>query len=40
MIRRGHLKYIHCDIFPVFNLLDDPNERHNLADHPDYADAC
>ena len=23
----------------MFNLHDDPNERHNLADHPDYADA-
>jgi len=40
MIRRGPLKYIHCDIDPpqLFNLKDDPNERRNLANDPDYAD--
>jgi len=39
MIRRGSLKYIHCDIDPpqLYDLAEDPNERQNLALHPDYA---
>ncbi|XDZ66926.1 choline-sulfatase [Alphaproteobacteria bacterium LSUCC0684] len=39
MIRRGHLKYIHCDIDPpqLYDLAKDPDERHNLATDPGYA---
>ena len=39
MIRRGSLKYIHCDIDPpqLYNLDDDPTEKHNLADDPAWA---
>lgn len=41
MIRRGALKYIHCDVDPpqLYNLSKDPDERVNLADDPAYADA-
>lgn len=37
MLRRGPWKYIHCPTDPdqLFNLIDDPNELHNLASaHP------
>ena len=39
MIRRGSLKYIHCDIDPpqLYNLTDDPMEKQNLADDPAWA---
>ncbi|MEL6617875.1 MAG: choline-sulfatase [Pseudomonadota bacterium] len=42
MIRRGHLKYIHCEVDPpqLFDLSQDPAELTNLAGHPDYADAA
>ena len=38
MIRRGALKYIHCDYDPpqLYNVIDDPLETTNLAEHPDY----
>ena len=41
MIRRGKLKYIHCDIDPpqLFDLAADPDERVNLAEDPSYAEA-
>lgn len=41
MIRRGALKYIHCDVDPpqLFDLARDPQERVNLAADPAYADA-
>lgn len=40
MIRRGKLKYIHCDIDPpqLYDLGQDPDERVNLATDPAYAD--
>ena len=40
MIRRGDLKYIHCDPDPpqLYDLAADPGERTNLAAHPDYAE--
>ncbi|MEM7718272.1 MAG: choline-sulfatase [Pseudomonadota bacterium] len=40
MIRRGPLKYIHCDADPpqLYDLETDPDERVNLAQHSDYAD--
>ena len=40
MIRRGDLKYIHCDVDPpqLFNLRTDPNEYKNLADDAAYAE--
>ena len=39
MIRRGALKYIHCDVDPpqLFDLKLDPEERVNRAQDPDYA---
>ena len=40
MIRRGMLKYIHCDCDPpqLYDLSRDPSERVNLADDPAYTD--
>ena len=40
MIRRGQYKYIHCDIDPpqLYDLAADPDERQNLASHPEYSD--
>ncbi|NOD32707.1 choline-sulfatase [Ruegeria atlantica] len=42
MIRRGTLKYIHCDVDPpqLYDLSRDPDERVNLADDPAYSDAA
>ena len=39
MIRRGDLKYIHCDMDPpqLFDLANDPQERVNVASDPAYA---
>jgi len=39
MIRRGALKYIHCDIDPpqLYDLAKDPEERTNLAQNPAYT---
>ena len=39
MIRRGALKYIHCDSDPpqLYDVLNDPFEKVNLADDPAYA---
>ncbi len=41
MIRRGALKYIHCDSDPpqLYDLSLDPSERVNVAMDPAYADA-
>lgn len=41
MIRRGTLKYIHCDVDPpqLYDLSSDPDERVNLAEDPAFADA-
>jgi len=40
MIRRGNLKYVDCEIDPpqLFDLDTDPEERHNLAAEPEWAD--
>lgn len=40
MIRRGPLKYIHCDADPpqLYDLQDDPLEKTNLAGDPAYLD--
>ncbi|WP_171103425.1 choline-sulfatase [Ruegeria sp. HKCCD7255] len=42
MIRRGSLKYIHCDSDPpqLYDLSNDPMETRNFAAAPDYADAA
>lgn len=42
MIRRGTLKYIHCDVDPpqLYDLSNDPEERRNLAGDPAYAEAA
>ncbi len=42
MIRRGPLKYIHCDSDPaqLYNLAADPCERVNVAGYPAYAEAA
>ena len=40
MIRRGSLKYIHCDADPpqLYDLSADPLEKTNLVNHADYAE--
>jgi len=42
MIRRGSLKYIHCDPDPpqLYDLAQDPGELTNLASDPEYAHAA
>jgi choline-sulfatase len=42
MIRRGRYKFISSADDPplLFDLIDDPHERTNLASHPDHADRC
>ncbi|WP_270728273.1 choline-sulfatase [Shimia sp. Alg240-R146] len=42
MIRRGPLKYVHCDIDPpqMYDVVADPEERVNLAALPDHAEAA
>ena len=42
MIRRGTLKYVHCDPDPpqLYDVVADPEERVNLADDPAYAEAA
>ena len=42
MIRRGPLKYIHCDPDPaqLYDLSKDPLEKVNVATDPAYADAA
>lgn len=38
-LRRGRFKYIHCELDPplLFDLENDPNEQHNLAETPEHA---
>ncbi len=42
MIRRGALKYIHCDADPpmLFDLSRDPQEKNNVATDPAYAQSA
>jgi choline-sulfatase len=42
MIRRGDMKYIHCDLDPpqLYDVISDPEERRNLADDPAYAEVA
>jgi choline-sulfatase len=42
MIRRGKMKYIHCDIDPplLYDLKQDPFELNNLANDPAYAETA
>ncbi|MEJ6393892.1 choline-sulfatase [Gymnodinialimonas sp. 2305UL16-5] len=42
MIRRGSLKYIHCDIDPpqLYDLVNDPAELQNVVEDLAYADAA
>ena len=42
MIRRGTLKYIHCDPDPpqLYDLANDPLEKQNMANDPSYEDAA
>lgn len=42
MIRRGAFKYIHCDADPpqLFDVVADPEERENLAEHPDHVETA
>ncbi len=42
MIRRGSLKYIHCDADPpqLYDLARDPGERVNRVQDPDYGEAA
>lgn len=42
MIRRGSLKYIHCDSDPaqLYYVSRDPMEQQNLVEHPDYKDVA
>jgi len=39
MVRRGKFKYIHCDVDPpqLYNVVEDPLEKLNLANSPDHA---
>ena len=41
MVRRGSLKYIHCETDPpqLYDLSNDPFERYNLFGNPKYAEA-
>ena len=42
MIRRGKLKYVHCDIDPpqLYDLAVDPLETKNLAQIPDFREVA